>query len=352
MLMSTKDRVVEHLREQGESTATNLAQLIGVSRQAVSKHLRDLIVAGRVVKEGATKGTIFRLAKAHEKCRSVKKFEKVLPLFGLEEDVVFQEVSAFLGLRQRLNTEAFDLTRHGFTEILNNAIEHSKSAECRLRCAVDSHDLSFEIRDFGIGIFASIHEKFELPDEDAAVRELLKGKATTMREHHSGEGIFFTSKAADRFTVRSHRIAVTFDTKGDDVRIEQGRFLKGTEAQFVVSVRSKRKLEEVFQEYAPEEFDYKFERTRVSVRLHHSECVSRSSAKRLVARLENFKEVILDFKEVASLGQAFADEVFRVFLRAHPGLMIKLEDLEPSLRPMVEHVLSANLAKRVGFDWE
>ena len=41
--------------------------------------------------------------------------------------------------------------------------------------------------------------------------------------------------------------------------------------------------------------------------------VSRSQAKRLLARLDKFEVVILDFEGVSAIGQAFADEIFRVF---------------------------------------
>jgi len=48
--------------------------------------------------------------------------------------------------------------------------------------------------------------------------------------------------------------------------------------------------------------------------------VSRSQAKRLLARVELFKVVMLDFTNVPTIGQAFADEIFRVFRkRASPA---------------------------------
>jgi hypothetical protein len=170
-----------------------------------------------------------------------------------------------------------------------------------------------------------------------------------MAERHSGEGLFFTSRAADSFVLKSHCAALVFESGKDDVRVEERRFLKGTEVLFAISVRSKRKLDYVFQEYAPEEFDFKFERTRILVRIHASECISRSEAKRMLVHLENFKEVDLDFKGVTALGQAFADEVFRVFMRANPNLKFRLKNMKPSLRPMAEHVMDAKTAKRVVF---
>ena len=37
-------------------------------------------------------------------------------------------------------------------------------------------------------------------------------------------------------------------------------------------------------------------------------------------RIDKFKTVLLDFNEVDSIGQAFADEVFRVFKNQHPDI--------------------------------
>ncbi|MGP1683225.1 MAG: STAS-like domain-containing protein, partial [Giesbergeria sp.] len=50
--------------------------------------------------------------------------------------------------------------------------------------------------------------------------------------------------------------------------------------------------------------------------------VSRSQAKRTLARIEKFKFVVLDFKGVSEIGQAFADEIFRVYAKAHPEIII------------------------------
>jgi DNA-binding GntR family transcriptional regulator len=77
--------------------------------------------------------------------------------------------------------------------------------------------------------------------------------------------------------------------------------------------------------------DYRFSRTSVPValaRVGDESLVSRSQAKRLLARLDRFEDVLLDFQGVESIGQAFADEIFRVFANEHPG--VKLEPLHTS----------------------
>ena len=42
----------------------------------------------------------------------------------------------------------------------------------------------------------------------------------------------------------------------------------------------------------------------------------------ILARFDDFSEVLLDFKDVPEIGQAFADEIFRVFGIAHPNITL------------------------------
>ena len=50
--------------------------------------------------------------------------------------------------------------------------------------------------------------------------------------------------------------------------------------------------------------------------------ISRAEAKRLLQRIDRFRCVVLDFDQVSSIGQAFADEIFRVFANEHPEVQI------------------------------
>jgi anti-sigma regulatory factor (Ser/Thr protein kinase) len=82
------------------------------------------------------------------------------------------------------------IMHYAFTEILNNAIDHSMTDRCRIEARLDATKVAFSVKDDGIGVFQSIAKKFELEDEHAALIELIKGKTTTMPEAHSGEGLF------------------------------------------------------------------------------------------------------------------------------------------------------------------
>ena len=337
--MSQKENILKYLSKHQIVSGREIADYLGVSRQAVNKHLKALIQSGELVKEGSTRGATYKLKEKDGREKSAGKFEKTYNLKSLEEDSVFKEIEMYLNLEKELNSYTKDIVRYAFTELLNNAIEHSLSAKCSIKAGLDSYDFYFKIRDFGIGAFFSIFKKFDLTDENAAVGELLKGKTTTMAERHTGEGIFFTSKAADRLFLRSHKLDLIFDNVKEDIFVEQKRYLKGTDIFFSVSKRSKRKLDKIFQDYASEEFDYRFDRTRVQVKLFHKQYVSRSEARRLVHGLDKFAEIILDFTGVKSIGQGFADEVFRVFQQEHPDIVIKTENVSPALEPMIRHVV-------------
>ena len=93
-----------------------------------------------------------------------------------------------------------------------------------------------------------------------------------------------------------------------------------------------------FAGFAPEEYDYRFEKTEILVRLLQAEYISRSEARRLTANLHKFRKVALDFKGVRSVGQGFADEVFRVFASRHAETTIEALNASPAVRAMLEHV--------------
>lgn len=337
--MSTKEKILAYLGENKSASGTELSELLGISKQAVNKHLKVLIQAGRIIKEGVTRGAVYSIPSGDKKVSPPARWTKSYSLSHLEEDRVFQDAGVFLNLRKILGRNTFEITHYAFTEMVNNSIDHSESPKCSVEVVVDNYDLLFKVRDFGIGIFYSIFKKYALADEYSAIGELIKGKTTTMREKHTGEGIFFTSKTADIVSFRSHKTNLIFDNLIGDVLVEEAKYLKGTEVIFRVSRKSKRKLADIFFQYAPEEYDYEFNKTRVVVKLFKEDYISRSEAKRLVSRLDQFKEIILDFKGVRSIGQGFADEVFRVFQNRYPNIIIINENLLPSLAAVIKHVV-------------
>ena len=331
---STLDTIRKYIQVHQTATGPELANYLGISRQAVSLHLRRLMAAGAIFKTGSTRAARYFPADAAPESRRIKRG---LTLAGLDEAKVYEEVAMTLNL-SRLPANVESIVHYAFTEMLNNAIDHSMADSCSIEVVLGASKLSFSIRDGGIGAFHSIAEKLALEDEHAALIELIKGKTTTMPSAHSGEGIFFVSRSADHFTLRSHRLQIEWDRKRDDMFVSNPRFIKGTLVQFELLKDSRIRLEDIFGEFAPEDYDFKFEKTRVLVKLLQQDYVSRSEAKRLVHNLDKFSEIELDMRDVKHVGQGFVDEVFRVFAAAHPGIIIRATHASAAVDAMIRHV--------------
>jgi hypothetical protein len=70
--------------------------------------------------------------------------------------------------------------------------------------------------------------------------------------------------------------------------------------------------------------------------------VSRAQAKHILAQVTDFSEVLLDFQGVSEIGQAFADEIFRVFQNAHPETRMMALNTSEAIDKMIEHVKAAS----------
>ena len=86
---------------------------------------------------------------------------------------------------------------------------------------------------------------------------------------------------------------------------------------------------------APEDFD--FSKTIIPMRLagyRAEQLISRSLAKRLISRFDRFKIVVLDFSGVSEIGQAFADELFRVYALAHQEVELVPKNMTEQVEKM------------------
>jgi hypothetical protein len=228
---------------------------------------------------------------------------------------------------------------YAFTELVNNVVDHSGASEVSFEIRRQASTIILEVIDRGIGIFEHIRQRLGLASEIEALQELSKGKTTTMPDRHTGEGIFFTSKAVHFFEIRSGALRWVVDNRRADTAV--GNLeppIEGTEVYLELDADRVRPLTEVFNEYAE---DFEFDRTRIVVHLFSigTTFISRSEAKRLLHGLEKFREVVLDFDGVELVGQGFADEVFRVWARRHPETHFIPINMSEAVEFMVERAI-------------
>jgi anti-sigma regulatory factor (Ser/Thr protein kinase) len=238
--------------------------------------------------------------------------------------------------------EAMKIANYVTTEMLNNVRDHSESGSVVVRGDADATSFVIHVVDEGVGVFRRLADGLGLSGPREAVIEVAKGKRTTDPAQHTGQGIFFSSRVCDWFCLEANGFAVSFERDG---RVEPLEFLgdrerMGTTVKFRISRQPGRSLRQVFDEYCPQP-DIDFVRTRIAVRLMaeaDGSLVSRSQARRLMAGLDQFTQVELDFDGVAEIAQGFADEVFRVWSNAHPAVTLRALNAGEEVDRMLRHV--------------
>ena len=330
--MKDRNRQIDSLFQGGHSLrAGEVAGALGVTRQTAHRHLRELVAAGYLVVEGAGRSTRYRKTNPVD--------ERRYATGGLEEDRVWSDMNAPGMVASDLPKAAETVLHYVLTELVNNAIEHSGAAEVEVRVAKVDLTIELEVSDRGVGIFRHVRDKLGLESELHALQELSKGKTTTMPSRHTGEGIFFSSKAANRFLIESGELRWIVDSRKNDTAVGSlDPPVLGTTVRAEFESKNPNDLTALFAEYTR---DFEFSRTRTVVRLFGigTEFVSRSEAKRLVHGLEKFREVVLDFEGVDLVGQGFADEVFRVWAHQHPEVLLIPTGMSEPIAFMIERAV-------------
>jgi uncharacterized protein (DUF1330 family) len=231
--------------------------------------------------------------------------------------------------------------------MVNNAIDHSAGKSVFVWMTQDESTLRIIISDDGVGIFSKISQALGLPDMRQALFELAKGKLTTDPSKHTGEGVFFTSRMFDAFEIHADGLRFNHDASLPHDWLEEapGIFSEGTAVFMRIAIGSTRTAAEIYAQFTDAPEDYDFSKTVVPMKLAKfgdEQLVSRSQAKRLIARFEKFRTVILDFADVQEIGQAFADELFRVYAGSHR----EVELLPKNMTEQVERMWLRAVAPR------
>jgi hypothetical protein len=308
----------------------------GLTRQAIHGHLARLVADGSLIASGRTKARKYTLA-------TFPLWRREYANQNLQEDRVWNyDASVYFS---NLPDHVKRIWSFGCSEMLNNAIEHSGSDTVTIEVSRTALSHEVVIRDSGIGIFRKLREALELSDDRDALIELMKGKVTTDPLGHSGQGIFFTSRMFDFFLIASGGLVFSHqDTETEDLLGDFEAPMKGTSVLLELADDTERSAKEIFDKYSSTEDDYAFIATDFPVRKLKDageELVSRSQARRLMTRLEKFARIELDFSGVEDIGQAFADEIFRVFATAHPSIAILPRNANRRVMLMIRRAQSA-----------
>jgi anti-sigma regulatory factor (Ser/Thr protein kinase) len=327
--------MLEQLERHPKDLSRITAAHFGISRQAVHKHLQRLRPKHAILETGQTRNRTYALGAL----LGWKELYGIAP--GLAEDQVWREaIRKSLG---ELPENVVDLWHYGFTEMFNNAVHHSSGTQIYVQLKRTAVSTEMLLMDNGVGIFKKIQIALNLLDERHAILELAKGKLTTDPKGHTGEGIFFSSRMFDQFDILSGEECFSrkFGSLAD-WGLERERFKSGTLVWMKLNNHASRTTAKVFAQYTTGT-DFGFTKTIIPVNLARygeENLITRSQAKRLLARVESFKAAAFDFSGVPMIGQAFADEIFRVFAQAHPQVELVAVHAASEVKRMIDRAKS------------
>ena len=319
--------------EAGAWLPAHAMDRLGIGRRAALALLRRLEAAQWLVREGTARKPVWRPG-------ALRQVVQRYALAGLQEDLPWLRDFA---PHFELPSEVSRMAQHAFTELLNNAVDHSAGSQVTVSMRQTPLQLQLLVSDDGCGLFDNIAAAHAIADPTLAMLELSKGKLTSQPERHSGRGLFFTSRLADVFDL--HANAQAFQYRGWDHRSWfRSRPLprQGTSVYLAIALDTTRTLDGVLRAHSLDGDGYGFDRTVVPLRLladgGGGALESRALARRVAARLHRFRRAELDFSGIADIGHGFADELFRVALLDRPGLQMVPVGATPRVTAMIEAV--------------
>jgi anti-sigma regulatory factor (Ser/Thr protein kinase) len=296
----------------GARLPEHLVHRLDISRRRAGLLLRRLAAAQWLVPTGSVRRPVWQPGPLRQ---VVQRYT----LAGLQEDLPWQHDFAPCF---ELPHEVSAMAQYAFTELLNNAIDHSGGSSVTVTLRQTPLHLQLLVSDDGCGVFDRIAHSFDIADPRLAMFELSKGKLTSQPAHHAGHGLFFSARLADVFDLHANGQAFQFRSTGQsDWRATRPGPHLGTSIYLAIALDTRRTLDGVLRAHSLGGHGHAFERTRVPLRLLAGQAglPSRADARRVASRLQGFALAELDFSGVEAVGHGFADELLRVLRPAHPG---------------------------------
>jgi len=300
---SAADRVRALVDREGSVANRTVARALGVSPATAHRVLRALVVAGTLAARGKGPAAVY----------GFRTIDRRFRLKGLEEDRAWQEVAEQIARVRPLASMEAQSLQYAAVEMINNAIEHSSGTSVRVTVEFGAAGSTVAtVADDGVGVFRRVCEEFGFSSPQDAIVQLEKGKLTSDPARHSGEGLFFSSKAVARFRLESQSVAWVVDNLVGDSGIAKSPVRRGTRVVVDVVRGRTPRLEDVFRAYT-DPHTLRFTKTRATIKLgaHGRTLVSRSEARRLLEGIGKFTHVTLDFSGVDMVGRHGGPGVLR-----------------------------------------
>ncbi len=245
-----REFILENVDRNPKDIVNITSETFSISRQAVNKHFRQLIEQKALIREGKAKSVRYFLHPQAEWNATFSLAD------NRAEDVIWRnEIKQKLG---QLPDNALAIWHHGFSEMFNNVVDHSEGTTVEINIKKTAYSTEMSIWDNGIGIFTKIKDAMGLLDERHAVVELTKGKLTTDPTRHTGEGIFFSSRMFDEYSILSGEVFLSHTyEKDEDWILQNSKYLNGTFITMKLKNNTARTTKEIFDKFSDDDYGFK-----------------------------------------------------------------------------------------------
>ena len=314
--------------EHGPRLPEHLMQRLTIKRRTANKLLKDLVAAQWLASQGSRRKTDYRPGVLRQ---VVQRY----PLERLQEDLPWRTDFAPCF---ELPAEVGRMVRYAFTELLNNAVDHSGGSTVTVSLRQTPLQAQLLVSDDGCGLFDCIAQGFGIADPHLALLDLSKGKLTSAPDAHCGHGLYFTARLADVLCLQANQVG--FQRRAWEAqpwRNGTPAAQRGTSVYLAIALDTPRTLDSVLCDHSLSPGSYAFDRTEVPLQLMATDAVlaSRAEARRALARLAQFRRADINFSGIEDIGQGFADEMFRVFRKTHPGVELVPVGMAPRVAAKV-----------------
>lgn len=338
-----------------------VAERLQTSRRSALALLGRLQALGWLAREGTARRP--RWAPG-----AMRQIVRHWALAGLDEDIAWRRDVA---PRLSLPPAVARIAQHAFGELVNNAVDHSGGSRVTVSLRQTPLHLQLLVADDGCGLFDRVRDAFAIEAPEHAMLELAKGRLTSDPARHAGRGLAGLARLADFLDL--HANARAFQHRGGDegrrwhaakampsaTRAERSPAphpartacgeRRGTAVYFAVALDTRRSVDDAWLETACAGGDPSAPRVVASDTTAHVPLAliagpgahaldSRAQARRVAARLAQFRRAELDFDGIDGIGHGFADELFRVFAREFPAVDLVPVRAGPRVAAMVDAI--------------
>src|SRR5450759_2823564 len=152
--MEMRTLILSTIKKQGQVTTADLVGLTGLSRAYAQRFLKNLADEGVIVLMGkANQAHYIHPSKKGAGNAKPLSVRRIMTNKDLAEDKVLHEIKEKSAIFQGIAGNVSSTLDYAFTEMLNNAIEHSTSEKIDVVVMRTATDIRFMVADRGIGIF-------------------------------------------------------------------------------------------------------------------------------------------------------------------------------------------------------